>query len=306
MNIHEYQGKEIFRRFGIPVPKGNPAFTVEEAVREGMKVSASGPWVVKAQIHAGGRGKAGGVKIAKTQSELKAFATSILGMTLVTPQTGPEGKVVRRLLIEEGAKIQKEFYLAATLDRAKSRVALIASSAGGMDIEEVAHKSPEKISKEWIDPLAGLRDFQIRRLAGVLGLTGPAANQLADITRKLAKLFIEGDCSLVEINPLVLTADNKLIALDSKINFDENAAFRHPDWEALADENEENESELQAKKFGLSYISLDGTIGCMVNGAGLAMATMDIIGHYGGKPANFLDVGGGASTERWQLDSRSF
>lgn len=298
MKIHEYQAKELFRVIQIPVPQGKPAFSVEEAVKVAPQVSATGPWVVKAQIHAGGRGKGGGVKLAKTLEEVRQLSQQILGMTLVTHQTGPEGKEVKRLLIEQGAAIESESYLAVTLDRNVSKLAIMASRAGGMDIEEVAHKSPEKIFKEWVDPTAGLRDFQCRRLAGKMGFSGPAAKQFADILKKLTRFFSEKDCALAEINPLILTKDGNLVALDAKINFDDNALFRHPAIAELRDPNEEDPSETQAKKFDLNYISLDGNIGCMVNGAGLAMATMDIIQLEGGSPANFLDVGGGATEEK--------
>lgn len=298
MKIHEYQAKELFRQYQIPVPNGKVAFSAEEAIRSAPSVSPNGPWVVKAQIHAGGRGKGGGVKVAKSQEDLKSFAQSIFGMTLVTHQTGPEGKEVKRLLIEEGAAIAGEYYLAITLDRAASKLAFIASQAGGMDIETVAHDTPEKILKEWIDPTIGLRDYQTRRLTQRMGFKGPAAKQFPDILKKLLRFFTDYDCSLAEINPLVLLKDGNLVALDGKIDFDENALFRHPKLNELRDPNEEDPNETQAKKFDLSYISLDGNIGCMVNGAGLAMATMDIIKYEGGNPANFLDVGGGATEDK--------
>jgi succinyl-CoA synthetase beta subunit len=294
MKIHEYQAKDLFRKYSIPVPKGKAAFTVEEALAVAPSVS-SGPWVVKAQIHAGGRGKGGGVKVAKTQAELETYIKSILGMTLVTVQTGPEGKKVQRLLIEEGANIAGEYYLAITLDRAAAKLVIIASQAGGMDIEEVAAHTPEKIFKEWIDPTIGLRDYQIRSLASKMGFKGEAGKQFGPILKNLLRFFMETDCSLAEINPLVLTKEGNLVALDAKIDFDNNAMFRHPALLELTDPNEEDPSETAAKKFDLSYISLDGSIGCMVNGAGLAMATMDIIKYEGGSPANFLDVGGGAT-----------
>jgi succinyl-CoA synthetase beta subunit len=297
MKIHEYQAKELFRKYQIPVPQGKPAFTVEEAVSVAPTVS-KGPWVVKAQIHAGGRGKGGGVKVAKTLDDVKSLSKSILGMHLVTPQTGPEGKEVKRLLIEEAADIASEYYLAVTLDRTVSRLVIMASTAGGMDIEEVAAKTPEKIFKEWIDPSIGLREFQCRRLADKMGFRGPAAKQLSDILKKMIRLYSQEDCSLVEVNPLILAKDEKLVAIDAKLNFDDNALFRHPDFASWVDLNEEDPGETQAKKFDLSYISLDGSIGCMVNGAGLAMATMDIIKLEGGSPANFLDVGGGATAEK--------
>ncbi len=298
MKIHEYQAKELFRKYQIPVPQGKAVFTVEEAVQAAPSVSKNGPWVVKAQIHAGGRGKGGGVKVAKTLEEVRAFSQAILGMTLITPQTGPEGKVVKRLLIEEGANIAAEYYLAVTLDRDAQKLAIIASPAGGMDIEEVAHSTPEKIFKEWIDPTVGLRDYQTRRLASRLGFKGAAAKQFPDLLKKLVRFFNECDGSLAEINPLVLTGQGGLVALDAKITFDDNALFRHSAFLELSDPNEEDPNETQAKKFELSYISLDGNIGCMVNGAGLAMATMDIIKYEGGSPANFLDVGGGATEDK--------
>lgn len=298
MNIHEYQAKAFFRKYNVPVPKGSPAFSVDEAVKAAPQVSAQGPWVVKAQIHAGGRGKAGGVKIAKTLKEVEEYSQKILGMTLVTPQTGPEGKVVRRLYIEEASAIDKELYLAITLDRANSKLCFIASTAGGMDIEEVAHATPEKIHKEWIEPSTGLRDFQIRRLAAKLGIVGTAAKQFPAFLKNLLRFYQEYDGALLEINPLVLTKDTSLFALDGKVLFDDNALYRHPDLNELFDPNEEDPQELEAKKFELSYISLDGNIGCMVNGAGLAMGTMDIIKLEGGSPANFLDVGGGATEEK--------
>lgn len=298
MKIHEYQAKDLFRKYQIPVPNGKPAFTVDEALAAAKSISSSGPWVVKAQIHAGGRGKGGGVKVAKTMDEVKQYASSILGMTLITHQTGPEGKVVKRLLIEEGANIATEAYLAVTLDRANSRVVIMASPAGGMDIEEVAAKTPEKIFKEWVNPTVGLRDFQTRRLAKKMGYTGNATKEFQGILKKLVKFFNEQDCSLAEINPLITTKEGTVVALDGKVDLEENALFRHPSFQELRDSNEEDPNETAAKKFDLSYISLDGSIGCMVNGAGLAMSTMDIIKLEGGNPANFLDVGGGATEEK--------
>ncbi len=298
MKIHEYQAKDLFRKYGLPVPLGKAAFSVDEAVNIAPSISKSGPWVVKAQIHAGGRGKGGGVKVAKTMDEVRTYAQAILGMTLVTHQTGPEGKVVKRLLIEEGANIASELYLAVTLDRDSQKLAIMASQAGGMDIEAVAHETPEKIFKEWVDPTIGLRDYQIRRLSGKLGLKGPTAKQFPDVLKKLLKFFTESDGSIAEINPLVITGEGNLVCLDAKINFDDNAMFRHAAFLELSDPNEEDPNETQAKKFDLSYISLDGNIGCMVNGAGLAMATMDIIKYEGGSPANFLDVGGGATEDK--------
>lgn len=298
MKIHEYQAKELFRKYQIPVPNGKPAFTVEEAVTVAKSLSERGPWVVKAQIHAGGRGKGGGVKVAKTMDEVTQYAKNILGMKLVTIQTGPEGKIVQRLLVEDGAQIAKEYYVAITLDRALSRLCVIASPEGGMDIEEVAAKTPERIFKQWIHPTLGLRDFQTRTLARQMGFSGTTAKQFNDILKKLVRLYVENDCTLAEINPLMESKDGNLIALDAKIDFDENGMFRHPSFQELRDLNEEDPSETAAKKFDLSYISLDGNIGCMVNGAGLAMATMDIIKLEGGNPANFLDVGGGATEEK--------
>ncbi len=297
MKIHEYQGKEILRRYGIPVPKGKAAFTAEKALTVAAELG-KGPWVVKAQIHAGGRGKGGGVKVAKSQEELRAAVNKIFGMTLVTHQTGPEGKRVQRLLIEEGADIASEYYLALTLNRVTSQITVIASPAGGMNIEEVAAKDPGRIFQESIDPAVGLRDFQCRALATKMGFTGTAAKQFPDILKKLVKVYLDGDCSLAEINPLVLTQSGNLVALDAKMDFDDNAVFRHPTYAELVDPNEEDPAETIAKKFELSYISLDGNIGCMVNGAGLAMATMDIIKLEGGEPANFLDVGGGATEQK--------
>lgn len=298
MKIHEYQAKELFRKYQIPVPNGKPAFSVDEAVSIAKALSDKGPWVVKAQIHAGGRGKGGGVKVAKTMDEVTQYAKNILGMNLVTVQTGPEGKVVKRLLIEDGAQISKEFYLAITLDRAVSRLCVIASPEGGMDIEEVAAKTPDRIFKQWIHPTLGLRDFQTRTLATQMGFTGQTSKQFQDILRKLVRLYQESDCTLAEVNPLIQSKDGSLLALDAKLDFDENGLFRHPSFQELRDLNEEDPSETAAKKFDLSYISLDGNIGCMVNGAGLAMATMDIIKLEGGNPANFLDVGGGATEEK--------
>ncbi len=297
MKIHEYQGKELFRQYQIPVPKGKPAFSADEAVKLAPTVS-NGPWVVKAQIHAGGRGKGGGVKVAKTMEEVAKYANQIFGMQLVTHQTGPEGQKVRRLLVEEGANIKAESYLAITLDRQNSRLCIMASTAGGMDIEEVAHKTPEKIFKEWVNPAVGLRSFQTRRLATKMGYKGDTAKQFGVILNNLVRFYSECDCSIAEINPLIETGDGKLIALDAKINFDDNALYRHPSFAEMIDTDEEDQNELAAKKFDLNYISLDGTIGCMVNGAGLAMATMDIIQMEGASPANFLDVGGGATEEK--------
>ena len=297
MKIHEYQGKEILRNFGVPVPRGIPAFTVQEAVEAAQKLG--GPvWVVKAQIHAGGRGKGGGVKVAKSIDDVKKLAEQILGMQLVTHQTGPEGQKVRRLYIEDGADIQKEYYVSLVTDRASQKVAVIASSEGGMDIEEVAHSTPEKIVTELVDPLAGLGKEQALKIAQAVGLTGGAAVQAADVFQKLYKCYMDTDASLVEINPLNCDSKGNIIALDAKFNFDSNALFRHPEIVALRDLDEEDPAEVEASKFDLAYISLDGNIGCLVNGAGLAMATMDTIKLFGGEPANFLDVGGGATPEK--------
>ena len=297
MKIHEYQAKELLNKFRVPVPRGIVAHTAEEAF-EAAKELATAPVVVKAQIHAGGRGKGGGVKLAKTPEEASEIAQKMLGMKLVTHQTGPEGREVRVLLIEEGFPIDKEFYLGIVLDRASGRPVFMASAAGGMDIEEVAAKSPEKIFKETIDPAVGFCSFQARKLAFALGLPNELVSQAVKFMQSLYAAYEAMDASLVEINPFLLTKDNQLIALDAKVNFDDNALFRHPDYRDLRDLNEEEPLEIEASKFDLNYIKLDGTIGCMVNGAGLAMATMDIIKLAGGEPANFLDVGGGASQER--------
>jgi succinyl-CoA synthetase beta subunit len=297
MKIHEYQGKEILRQFGVPVPRGIPAFTVQEAVEAAQKLG--GPvWVVKAQIHAGGRGKGGGVKVAKSIDQVKELASQILGMQLKTHQTGPEGQKVRRLYIEEGADIKKEYYVSIVTDRASQKVALIASSEGGMDIEEVAHSTPEKIITELVDPLTGLGHAQALKVAQGVGLTGASAEQAADVFQKIYKCYMETDASLVEINPLNCDSQGNIIALDAKFNFDSNALFRHPEIVAYRDLDEEDPAEVEASKFDLAYISLDGNIGCLVNGAGLAMATMDTIKLFGAEPANFLDVGGGATPEK--------
>jgi succinyl-CoA synthetase beta subunit len=297
VKIHEYQGKEIFRRFGMPTPRGIPAFTVNEAVRAAESLGGK-VWVVKAQIHAGGRGKGGGVKVAKSIDEVRARAAEILGMQLVTHQTGPAGQKVRRLLIEEGADIRKELYVGMVVDRGTQRVALMASSEGGMDIEEVAAKTPEKIHKVFIDPATGLTDAEADAVATQIGVPAASLPQARAMLQGLYRAFDETDASLAEINPLVLTGDGKVIALDAKLNFDSNALFRHPEIVAMRDLDEEDPAEIEASKFDLSYISLDGDIGCLVNGAGLAMATMDTIKLYGGAPANFLDVGGGATAEK--------
>ncbi len=297
MKIHEYQGKEILRNFGVPTPRGIPAFTVQEAVEAAQKLG--GPvWVVKAQIHAGGRGKGGGVKVAKTIDDVKRIAGEILGMQLVTHQTGPEGQKVRRLYIEDGADIQKEYYVSAVTDRESQKVAFIASSEGGMDIEEVAHSSPEKIIKVFVDPLVGMTDAQAREITSGIGMPADSVAQTVDILQKLYKCYMETDASLVEINPLNRNSKGEVVALDAKFNFDANALFRHPEIVAYRDLDEEDPAEVEASKFDLAYISLDGNIGCLVNGAGLAMATMDTIKLFGGEPANFLDVGGGATAEK--------
>ncbi len=297
MKIHEYQGKEIFRRFGMATPRGIPAFSVDEAVKAAETLG--GPvWVVKAQIHAGGRGKGGGVKVAKSLAEVRDLAGKILGMQLVTHQTGPKGQKVRRLLIEEGADIRKELYVAMIVDRATQRVALMASSEGGMDIEEVAAHTPEKIHRVSIDPQAGLTDADADSVARKIGVPDASVPQARKMLQGLYRAFDETDASLAEINPLIVSGDGKVIALDAKLNFDANALFRHPDIVEMRDLDEEDPAEIEASKFDLSYISLDGDIGCLVNGAGLAMATMDTIKLYGGSPANFLDVGGGATAEK--------
>ena len=297
MKIHEYQGKELFRKFGMVTPRGFPCFSVDEAV-EAAKKLGGGVWVVKAQIHAGGRGKGGGVKVAKSLSEVKELSGKILGMQLVTHQTGPGGQKVRRLLVEEGADIKKELYIGMVVDRVTQRVALMASSEGGMDIEEVAAKSPEKIHKIFIDPGKGLLDKDASEIAGKIGIPDKSKPEAIKMLQGLYKCFDETDASLAEINPLILTGDGKVIALDSKLNFDDNALFRHPDIVAMRDLDEEDPLEIEASKYDLSYISLDGNIGCLVNGAGLAMDTMDTIKLYGAEPANFLDVGGGATAEK--------
>ncbi|HEY7241299.1 MAG TPA: ADP-forming succinate--CoA ligase subunit beta [Burkholderiales bacterium] len=297
MKIHEYQGKELFRKFGVPTPRGFPAFSVDEAVDAAKKLGGS-VWVVKAQIHAGGRGKGGGVKVAKSLDEVRKLASSILGMQLKTHQTGPEGQKVRRLLVEEGADIKKELYVGMVVDRGSQKVVLMASSEGGMDIEEVAASTPEKIRKVAIDPAQGLADADADEIALGIGIPQSALPQGRALFKALYKCFWDTDASLVEVNPLIVTGQNQVVALDSKINFDDNALFRHPDIAALRDLDEEDPAEVEASKHDLNYIQLDGNIGCLVNGAGLAMATMDIIKFYGGAPANFLDVGGGATTEK--------
>lgn len=297
MNIHEYQGKEVLRQYGVNVPEGHVAFTVDEAVEAAKKLD-SGVTVVKAQIHAGGRGKAGGVKIAQNLDEVRTYADEILGKVLVTEQTGPEGKEVKRLLIEEGCDIQKEYYLGFVLDSSTSKVVMMGSEEGGTEIEEVAAETPEKIFKEIIDPGIGLAGYQARRMAFNLKIPTEMVNNVVKFMMGLYQAFVDKDCSIAEINPLVTTGDGEVLALDAKLNFDDNALYRQKEIEALRDLDEEDEKEIEASEHGLSYIALDGDIGCMVNGAGLAMATMDIIKHYGGNPANFLDVGGGATAEK--------
>jgi succinyl-CoA synthetase beta subunit len=297
MKIHEYQGKELFRRFGVPTPRGVACFSVDEAAAAAQSLGGK-VWVVKAQIHAGGRGKGGGVKVAKSLDEVRKHAEKILGMQLVTHQTGPGGQKVRRLLIEEGADIARELYVGMVVDRGTQQAVVMASSEGGMDIEEVAAKTPQKIHKVFIDPQAGLAEADARAVAQKIGVPEGALGQAATLLQGLYRCFWETDASLLEVNPLVVTGDGRVVALDSKINFDDNALFRHPELVALRDLDEEDPLEIEASKYDLSYISLDGNIGCMVNGAGLAMATMDTIKLYGGSPANFLDVGGGATAEK--------
>jgi succinyl-CoA synthetase beta subunit len=297
MKIHEYQAKEVLRRYGVPTPRGIPCFTVNEAV-DAADALGGKVWVVKAQIHAGGRGKGGGVKLARSKEEVRELASHILGMRLVTHQTGPQGQTVRRLLLEEGADIKKELYVGMVVDRGSQRVVLMASSEGGMDIEEVAARTPEKIHKVFIDPATGLKDGEADAIARNIGIPEAALPQARAALKGLYRAFDENDASLAEINPLILTGDGRVVALDAKINFDDNALFRHPDIAGLRDLDEEDPAEIEASRHELSYIQLDGDIGCLVNGAGLAMATMDIIKFYGGSPANFLDVGGGATTDR--------
>ncbi len=297
MNIHEYQAKILLKEYGVRVPQGMVAWTAEEARKNAEKI-AGDLWVVKAQIHAGGRGKGGGVKIAKSMDDVTSFAKDMLGMQLITHQTGPEGKEVQRIYIEEGVDIKKEFYASVLVDRATSRVTFMVSTEGGMDIEEVAANTPEKIVTLAIDPATGMQGWHCRRLAFGLGLKGAQVKEAAKFFTAMYKAFVELDASLVEINPLVLTGDDTMIALDAKMNFDDNALYRHPDIEALRDESEEDAAELEAASWDLNYVKLDGSIGCLVNGAGLAMTTMDIIQLFGGSPANFLDVGGGATRER--------
>ena len=297
MNIHEYQAKGILRRFDVPVPDGHVCYN-SASVREWAKRLGDGPWVVKAQIHAGGRGKGGGVKLARTSSEVQMIAREMLGMTLRTHQTGPEGKVVHRVLVENGCNIGRELYVSLVVDRSSSRVTLMASTEGGMDIEEVAARTPEKIFTEAVDPLVGLTGFQGRKLAFALGLSGKLTTKAVKVFQALYTTFIACDCSLLEINPLVVTAEGELLALDAKFGFDDNAMFRHLQIGDMRDFDEEDPNEIEASQHDLSYVSLSGNIGCLVNGAGLAMATMDSIKFSGGEPANFLDVGGGATIER--------
>ncbi|WP_213423290.1 ADP-forming succinate--CoA ligase subunit beta [Bhargavaea massiliensis] len=297
MNIHEYQGKQILRDYGVVVPNGIVAFSPEEAVKAAKELDTN-VYVVKAQIHAGGRGKAGGVKIAKTVEEVREYAKELLGKVLVTHQTGPEGKEVKRLYIEEGSDILKEYYISLVVDRATDRVVLMGSEEGGMDIEEVAEETPEKIFKEVIDPIVGLTGFQARRMAFNMNIPSKLVNKAAKLFLGIYEAFVAKDASILEINPLVVTGDDQVVALDAKFNFDSNALYRHADIVELRDFDEEDPKEIEASKYDLSYVSLDGNIGCMVNGAGLAMSTMDTINFYGGKPANFLDVGGGATAEK--------
>ncbi|MDA9651899.1 ADP-forming succinate--CoA ligase subunit beta [Pelagibacteraceae bacterium] len=297
MNIHEYQAKELFKLYDIPVSTGSVAYTVDEI--ESAVNNVSGPtWVVKAQIHAGGRGKGGGVKVVGSAEDAIVEAKKMFGMNLITPQTGPEGKLVQRLYIENGSDIKKELYLSCLVDRATSNVAFIVSKMGGMDIEKVAEETPDEITTVFIEPSTGITDLDIKTIASSLELSGPLVDQLDGLVKNLYKFFTEKDASLLEINPLIITDNDKLICLDAKVNFDDNALYRHPEIEELRDPNEEDKYELEAAKYDLAYIKLDGSIGCMVNGAGLAMASLDIIKLYGGEPANFLDVGGGASKEK--------
>ena len=297
MKIHEYQGKEVLREYGVPTPRGFPAFSADEALEAAKKLGGK-VWVVKAQIHAGGRGKGGGVKLAKSLDEVRELSSKMLGMQLVTHQTGPAGQKVRRLLIEEGADIKKELYVGMVVDRGAQKVVLMASSEGGMDIEQVAASTPEKIHKLFIDPAQGLNDVDADEIAASIGIADRARAQGRALFKALYKCFDATDASLAEINPLILTGEHRVVALDAKFNFDDNALFRHPEIVALRDLDEEDPAEVEASRHELNYIQLDGDIGCLVNGAGLAMATMDIIKVYGGSPANFLDVGGGATTEK--------
>ena len=297
MNIHEYQSKQVLREYGVKVPNGLPAFTVDAAVDNAEKLG-SPVIVVKAQIHAGGRGKAGGVKIAKTTDEVRRYARELLGKTLVTHQTGPEGKVVNRLLIEEGSKIKKEFYLSFVIDRLSASIVMMGSEEGGVEIKKVAEEHPEKIIKEYIDPVVGLMPFQATRMAYAINIPAPAVRKASKLMQNLYAAFIGKDCSQVEINPLVVTEDDDVIALDAKLNFDDSALYRHPDIAELRDDSEEDPKELEASAHGLNYVNLGGDVACMVNGAGLAMATVDMLKHCGGDPANFLDVGGDSAPEK--------
>ena len=297
MKIHEYQARDLFVQYGIPCPQGYLALNADEAVEAAKKLGTY-PVVIKAQIHSGGRGKAGGVKLCHNEEEVRAFATELIGKRLYTKQTGPEGKEVQRIFITEGAHIAKEYYFSMTVDSANACVVMIASAEGGTEIEELSKEHPEKILQQRIDPTHGYKDYDGWEMAQKLGLSGDMAKTFVKIARGMYKLFIDKDCSLVEINPLIATQDGTICAIDAKVNFDDNALFRHPDIVALRDFNEEDPKEIQASKYDLNYVSLDGSVGCMVNGAGLAMATMDIIKSFGGSPANFLDVGGSATTER--------
>lgn len=297
MNIHEYQSKAILRGYGVNVPDGGAAFSVEEAVKQAQTIGAD-VTVVKAQIHAGGRGKAGGVKLAHNLDEVRQYAQELLGKTLVTHQTGPEGKVVRRLLIEAGSNIKKEYYLSFVVDRATARVVMMGSEEGGVEIEKVAAESPEKIVKEYIDPAIGLAPFQATRMAYKMNFPKEVIRKVTKLMINLHRAFVKKDCSLAEINPLVVTQENDVIALDAKLNFDDSGLYRHPDIESMRDETEEDPKELHAAKLGLNYVNLGGDVACMVNGAGLAMATVDILKHFGGEPANFLDVGGDSTPEK--------
>lgn len=300
MNIHEYQAKQILDGFGIPTLKGAVAYTPEEAEQVAAEISQDGLWVVKAQIHAGGRGKAGGVILAKSLAEVKAAAEKLINKRLVTHQTGPEGQEVKRVFIEQGCKIAREFYVSIVLNRAEGRLCFVVSTEGGVDIEEVAKHTPEKILKESVDPAIGVKPYQGRKLAFSLGLPASVHNSFYQILKNLYEAYVDLDAAMIEINPFVLTSDDELVALDAKVSFDDNALYRHQEIEVLRDHDEEDPAELEAKKHDLSYVKLDGTIGCMVNGAGLAMATMDVIKMHGASPANFLDVGGGASKEKVQ------
>ncbi|PLX95197.1 MAG: ADP-forming succinate--CoA ligase subunit beta [Desulfuromonas sp.] len=297
MNVHEYQAKEILRNYGVPVPDGHVCYNSASA-RDWARRLGEGPWVVKAQIHAGGRGKAGGIKLASSRDEVRNHARSLLGTTLVTPQTGPEGKAVKRVLVEKGIHIARELYVSLLVDRSTGQVTLMASTEGGVNIEEVAATQPEKILHESIAPLTGMTPFQCRKIAFKLGFVGKEVAKAQNFFTRLYEAFVSSDCSLLEVNPLVLTEEGELLALDAKLNFDDNALYRHPRIRDMRDYDEEDPNEIEASQYDLSYIALDGNIGCLVNGAGLAMATMDIIKHCGGEPANFLDVGGGASIER--------